>query len=63
MKAVVYHGPGQLSYAEVEIPSIGPGELLIETGAALTCGTDVKTFRRGHHLMKPPMLFPPHLAS
>jgi L-iditol 2-dehydrogenase len=57
MKAVVYHGPGQLSYEDVEIPGIGPGELLIETGAALTCGTDVKTFRRGHHLMEPPMLF------
>jgi L-iditol 2-dehydrogenase len=57
MKAVVYHGPGQLSYEDVELPTVGPGELLIETGAALTCGTDVKTFRRGHHLMEPPMLF------
>jgi L-iditol 2-dehydrogenase len=57
MKAVVYHGPGQLSYEDVEVPTVGPGELLIETGAALTCGTDVKTFRRGHHLMEPPMLF------
>jgi L-iditol 2-dehydrogenase len=57
MKAVVYHGPGQLSYEDVEVPAIGPGELLVKTRAALTCGTDVKTFRRGHHLMEPPMLF------
>ncbi|HUW95679.1 MAG TPA: zinc-binding dehydrogenase [Anaerolineae bacterium] len=57
MKAVVYLGPGELSYQEVETPQVGPGELLVKTRAALTCGTDVKTFRRGHHLMKPPMLF------
>ena len=57
MKAVVYLGPGQLSYEEVERPQAGPGELLVRTRAALTCGTDVKTYRRGHHLMEPPMLF------
>jgi L-iditol 2-dehydrogenase len=57
MKAVVYLGPGELSYQEVETPQVGPGELLVKTRAALTCGTDVKTFRRGHHLMQPPMLF------
>jgi len=57
MKAVVYLGPGQLSYEDVETPQAGPGELLVRTRAALTCGTDVKTYRRGHHLMEPPMLF------
>jgi L-iditol 2-dehydrogenase len=57
MKAVVYLGPGELSYEDVEVPQVGPGELLVRTKAALTCGTDVKTYRRGHHLMEPPMLF------
>ncbi|MGB3906682.1 MAG: alcohol dehydrogenase catalytic domain-containing protein, partial [Anaerolineae bacterium] len=57
MKAVVYLGPGQLSYQEVDRPTIGPGDLLVRTKASLTCGTDVKTFQRGHHLVKPPMLF------
>ena len=57
MKEVVYLGPGELSYQDVETPQVGPGELLVKTRAALTCGTDVKTFRRGHHLMQPPMLF------
>jgi L-iditol 2-dehydrogenase len=57
MKAVVYHGPGQLSYEDVEVPALGPGEMLVKIRAALTCGTDVKTYRRGHHLMEPPMLF------
>jgi L-iditol 2-dehydrogenase len=57
MKAVVYRGPGELSYQDVELPTIGSGEILVRVRAALTCGTDVKTYRRGHHLMKPPMLF------
>jgi L-iditol 2-dehydrogenase len=57
MKAVVYLGPGELSYEEVNVPEIGPGDLLVRTRAALTCGTDVKTYRRGHHLMEPPILF------
>jgi L-iditol 2-dehydrogenase len=57
MKGVVYLAPGKLKYQDVETPVAGPGELLIKTRAALTCGTDVKTYRRGHHLMKPPMVF------
>ena len=57
MRAVVYLGPGRLSYRDVETPRAGPGELVVRTRVALTCGTDVKTYRRGHHLMKPPMLF------
>jgi L-iditol 2-dehydrogenase len=57
MKAVVFRGPGQLSYEDVEMPKVGPGEMLVKTKVALTCGTDVKTFRRGHHLIQPPTLF------
>lgn len=56
MKAVLYHGPGKLEVAEVAVPSIGPGELLVKVKAALTCGTDVKTFKRGHHLLTPPIV-------
>ncbi|MBV8170907.1 MAG: alcohol dehydrogenase catalytic domain-containing protein [Candidatus Eremiobacteraeota bacterium] len=29
-------------------PQPGPGELLVRVRAALTCGTDLKTYRRGH---------------
>jgi L-iditol 2-dehydrogenase len=57
VKAVMYLGPGELRYQEVETPRPGPGEVLVRNRVALTCGTDVKTFRRGHHLMEPPMLF------
>ncbi|MDF1538853.1 MAG: zinc-binding dehydrogenase [Candidatus Thorarchaeota archaeon] len=51
MKAVVYHDIGDLRYEEVNVPEIGPGELLVKVGAALTCGTDVKTYKRGHPVL------------
>ncbi len=57
MKAAVYRGPGQLTIEEVETPQIGEGEILIRVRAALTCGTDVKAYLRGHHLFVPPTLF------
>jgi len=51
MKAVVYHDIGDLRYEEADVPEIGPGELLVKVGSALTCGTDVKTYKRGHPLL------------
>jgi L-iditol 2-dehydrogenase len=53
MKAAVFHGPGDLRYEDVPVPTPGPGELLLKIEAALTCGTDVKTLRRGHPVMIP----------
>lgn len=52
MKALVYHGPGEVRLEELERPSPGKGEVLIKVKAALTCGTDLKAYRRGHPLMK-----------
>ncbi len=51
MKAAMYYGIGDVRYEEVDIPEIGPGELLVKVGTALTCGTDVKTYKRGHPLL------------
>ncbi|MFW9981383.1 MAG: zinc-binding dehydrogenase [Candidatus Thorarchaeota archaeon] len=51
MKAAMYYGVGDVRYEETDIPEIGSGELLIKVGTALTCGTDVKTYKRGHPLL------------
>ena len=56
MKAAVFHGPGILKVEEVEKPKPGPGEILVKTIVALTCGTDLKTFIRGHPYSKPPLI-------
>lgn len=45
MIAAVFRGPGELEVAEIETPSIGPDEVLVEVGANTVCGTDVRILR------------------
>jgi L-iditol 2-dehydrogenase len=49
----VFHGPGDLRLEEVAVAPPAAGELTLAIEAALTCGTDVKTLRRGHPVMIP----------
>ena len=46
--------PGRLELRYIEIPEPGPGEVVVKVRTALTCGTDLKAFRRGHPKMKIP---------
>ncbi|MDO8430836.1 MAG: alcohol dehydrogenase catalytic domain-containing protein [Candidatus Binatus sp.] len=48
---------GRLELRDYTPPRPGPGELLIEVRCALSCGTDLKTFRRGHPIWKLPTPF------
>jgi L-iditol 2-dehydrogenase len=57
MWANVYTAPGELSFRQVPVPEVGSEDLLVKVKTALTCGTDVKTYRRGHPKIKPPTLF------
>lgn len=57
MLAAVLIKPGHLELQEVERPEAGPGEIVLKVEAALTCGTDIKAFRRGHPKMPMPTLF------
>jgi L-iditol 2-dehydrogenase len=57
MRAVVYLGPEKIELRTVPIPEPAPGEILIKVRAATTCGTDVKTYRRGHPKFPPPFIF------
>jgi L-iditol 2-dehydrogenase len=49
MRAAVLHGQEDLRVEDVPVPIAGPGELVLRVGAALTCGTDLKVYRRGYH--------------
>ena len=51
MKALRFHGPGDLRLEEVPRPDPGRGEVLVQVEVALTDGTDLKTFRRGHPVL------------
>jgi L-iditol 2-dehydrogenase len=48
VKAAVLHAPGDLRVESVPEPAPGPGEVVLDVGAALSCGTDVKSVARGH---------------
>ena len=51
MKAVLYYGPQNIKYEETTIKPLAKGEILVKVDSALTCGTDVKTYRRGHPVL------------
>jgi L-iditol 2-dehydrogenase len=65
MRAQVFHGPGDLRFEEMPVPEPEAGGLVVRVEAALTCGTDVKTLRRGHPVMIPhvPTVFGHELAG
>ncbi len=48
MRTLRWYAPEQVRLDEVELHAPGPGEILVKIGAATTCGTDFKTFKRGH---------------
>lgn len=48
MLQALLRAPGRLELREVPDPVPGPGELVVRIDLALTCGTDLKTYRRGH---------------
>jgi len=65
MMAAVLYGKENLKIEAVEVPKLEAGDVLVRVQAALTCGTDVKVFRRGYHarMIVPPALFGHELAG
>ncbi len=65
MMAAVLYGKEHLQVEPVAVPKIGSKDVLVRVRAALTCGTDVKVFRRGYHarMIVPPALFGHELAG
>jgi len=44
----MFYAPEDVRMEDVPTPDPGPGEVLVRIEAALTCGTDVKSYKRGH---------------
>lgn len=65
MSAAVLYGKEDLRVGRVAVPRPGPGEIVVRVEAALTCGTDLKVYRRGYHarMLKPPLPFGHELAG
>src|SRR6202050_5990016 len=65
MMAAVLYGKEHLQVEPVAVPKIDTGYILVRFKVALTCGTDVKVFRRGYHarMIVPPAVFGHELAG
>ncbi len=65
MQAAVLYGKEDVRLEAVPVPSLARGEILVRVRTALTCGTDVKVYRRGYHarMIQPPALFGHELAG
>jgi L-iditol 2-dehydrogenase len=51
VRALRFHGPGDLRLEDVPRPQPAPGDVLVQVEVALTDGTDLKAFRRGHPVL------------
>jgi L-iditol 2-dehydrogenase len=56
-RQVVLVEPGRLEIRRVRPPRPGPGELVLQIKCAMTCGTDLKAYRRGHPMWRLPTPF------
>lgn len=59
MKAAILHGREKVRVEHIEPPDLRPGQVRVHIEAALTCGTDLKVFKRGYHarMIVPPAVF------
>ena len=57
MKCCILERPGTIAVRDVADPSPGPRDAVVKVRAALTCGTDLKAYRRGHPKMPCPTPF------
>lgn len=59
MRAAVLHGKEEIRVENVVPKTLRPGEVRVQIEAALTCGTDLKVFKRGYHakMIVPPAQF------
>lgn len=65
MKAAILHGKEKIKIEDVAPSALKPGEVRIRIEAALTCGTDLKVFKRGYHakMIVPPAVFGHELSG
>jgi len=53
MKRILFYKPGDIRVEDTPIPVPGPGEVVVQNKVTLTCGTDVKTYKRGYRYDPP----------
>ncbi len=56
MKALVWHGPSQMSVDDVPDPGVRPGEVLLTSEAAGICGSEIEGYLGKMSNRKPPLV-------
>ncbi len=54
MLSAMLYDVEDIRIVDLPIPEIGPDEVLVRNRISTTCGTDVKNYKRGYPLLKPP---------
>jgi L-iditol 2-dehydrogenase len=59
VKAAILYGKQDVRVEELAERALLPGEVRVRIHAALTCGTDLKVYKRGYHarMIVPPSVF------
>jgi len=63
MLAAVFYGINDVRVEERDIPTPGPGEVVIKVKACAVCGTDLRIIRNGHKAVKPPAVIGHEIAG
>lgn len=56
MKAAIYKGIGKIEVSEIKKPENDDESAIVKINTVGICGTDLKTFKRGHPMFKPPCI-------
>ncbi len=56
MKAIRYHGPGDVRVEETAVPECSADEVRVKVDACAVCGTDLKAYRVGNPRIKAPQV-------
>lgn len=56
MMAARFYEPRVIRMEQVDKPGINKDEILVRNRVALTCGSDLKMYLRGHRLVTPPLI-------
>lgn len=51
MKAALLYGKGDLRVVEVDVPEIGPNDILVKIQVCAVCPTDIRKYRTGNRLV------------
>jgi len=50
MRAAIFQGPERIEIDDVDVPALGPHDVLLNVEACGVCGSDIASYRHGHYV-------------